>query len=179
MVKDRMKNFPAEENKPKTQSVNKNHTSQRYWPLEVLTLSVEESPKVLEKRWFPLGPDRWSSVELASQKRSLEAAVNNRGARVKCFQVTAAVDWVGGLLVGSRSRSRRRWMYMQGEGREPPQWEMTLGSEVGLIRSQQLHNGLFSRDEKTFWGEKKYSMLTSSMNRCLFSALLLSGAKFG
>lgn len=62
----RKKNLPTEENRPKTQSVNKNHTSQRYWPLEVSTISVEGSPKVLEKRWIPLGPDRWSSVEVAS-----------------------------------------------------------------------------------------------------------------
>lgn len=87
------KNFPAEENKPKTRSVNKNHTSQRCGPLEFLTLSVEESPKVSEKPRFPLGPDRWSPVELASWKRSLKAEVNNRGVRVKCLQSTTVGKW--------------------------------------------------------------------------------------
>lgn len=50
MVKDWEKKRASRRGRnPKTESVNKNHTSQRYRPLKVLTLSVEESPKVLGK----------------------------------------------------------------------------------------------------------------------------------
>lgn len=55
-----------------------------------------------------------------------------------CYGATEVV------LEESRSRSRRRWIYTQGRGRECKssrelsRWEMTVGSAVGVIKSQRI-----------------------------------------
>lgn len=130
------KNFPAEENKPKTQSVNKNHTSQRCGPLEVLTLSVEGSPKVSEKPWFPLGPDRWSPVELASWKRSLKAEVNNREVRVKCLQSTTVGKW-GDDAWGVREQKKEEMDVRKGKTERVLERAAVMGDDSG-VRSDQI-----------------------------------------